>query len=263
MSDYTSTFAAWAAICLTDHTLLGDDDTEEKIITLCKEAVETCPHAASVCVHPQFVKFIKEKVKEHVPSFYLNVACVINFPHGTDPIDKVLADVKKALEDGVDEIDVVINYKKVLENEAEGLKEATDLVKRVKELLKHKVLKAIIEVGELKDKERIIKTTKAVCEGNVDFVKTSTGKVPVNATPEYANWIIEGIKQHVKEFPEKKEKTGIKIAGGISDLNAASHYILLARKVLNDKACCPTHFRIGSSSLVNKLRPIIAKCPRD
>ncbi|KNG74825.1 deoxyribose-phosphate aldolase [Plasmodium falciparum IGH-CR14] len=240
MANYAETFSAWTSICLTDHTLLGENDTEDDIRELCEESVESCPFAAAV---------------------WPKVACVINFPHGTDVVEKVLEDTKKVLEDGVDEIDLVINYKKVLQNVEEGLKEATELTKKVKNLMKEKVLKVIIETGELKNDELIIKTTLAVLEGNADFVKTSSGKVPVNATPGAVKAIIEAMKQYVEKNPQKKDKIGLKVAGGVGDLNSASYYILLARRFLSALACHPNNFRIGSSSLVPKLRKIIAQNP--
>ncbi|CRG97229.1 deoxyribose-phosphate aldolase, putative [Plasmodium gallinaceum] len=261
MSNYTETFAAWTTICLTDHTQLGENDKEDDIREVCKEAVKTCPYAAAVCVYPKFVKFINEKIKKEIDPFKPQIACVINFPHGTDSIEKVVEDTKKAIEDGADEIDLVINYKKILENVDEGLKEATELTKLVKEVLKNKLLKVIIEVGELKTDDLIIKTTLAVLEGNADFVKTSTGKVKINATPSSVKAIIKAFKQHIEKHPEKKDKIGIKVAGGVGDLNLASYYILLARTCFGSLACHPNNFRIGSSSLVPKLRKIIEQCP--
>ncbi|KYN97673.1 deoxyribose-phosphate aldolase, putative [Plasmodium reichenowi] len=261
MANYAETFSAWTSICLTDHTLLGENDTEDDIRELCEESVKTCPFAAAVCVKPEFVKFINDTIKKEICPFKPKVACVINFPHGTDVVEKVLEDTKKVLEDGVDEIDLVINYKKVLENVEEGLKEATELTKKVKNLMKEKVLKVIIETGELKNDELIIKTTLAVLEGNADFVKTSSGKVPVNATPGAVKAIIEAMKQYVEKNPQKKDKIGLKVAGGVGDLNSACYYILLARRFLSALACHPNNFRIGSSSLVPKLRRIIAQNP--
>ncbi|KAI4841467.1 uncharacterized protein MKS88_000003 [Plasmodium brasilianum] len=261
MANYTETFAAWTAICLTDHTLLGDDDKEEDIRMLCQESIKTCPFAAAVCVYPQYVKFINEQIKKEINPFKPKIACVINFPHGTDSMEKVLEDTKKAINDGADEIDLVINYKKILQNVDEGLKEATDLTQNVKDILKNKLLKVVIEVGELKSEELIIKTTLAVLEGNADFVKTSTGKVKVNATPSSVKSIIKAIKQYIEKKPEKKDKIGLKVAGGVTDLNLASYYILLARTFLSALACHPNNFRIGSSSLVPKLRKVIQQCP--
>ncbi|GAW79918.1 deoxyribose-phosphate aldolase [Plasmodium gonderi] len=261
MANYTETFAAWTAICLTDHTLLGENDTEEDIRLLCQEAVKTCPFAAAVCVYPKFVKFINDKIKKEINPFKPKIACVINFPHGSDSMEKVLDDTKKALTDGVDEIDIVINYKKILQNPEEGLKEATNLTKSVKDLMKEKILKVIIEVGELKSEDLIVKTTLAVLEGNADFVKTSTGKVQINATPTAVKYIIKAIKQYIEKNPQKKEKIGLKVAGGVTDISSASYYILLGRTVFSALACHPNNFRIGSSSLVPKLRKIIANCP--
>lgn len=228
---------------------------------LCQEAVKTCPFAAAVCVHPHFVKFINEHIKKEIVPFKPKVACVINFPEGKDPIEKVLEDTCKAVSDGVDEVDLVINYTKIIEDPKAGLHEATFLTKVVKNILKEKVLKVIIEVGALKSEDLIIQTTLAVLEGNADFVKTSTGKAQVNVTPSTAKSIIKAMKLHLAKNPEKKDKIGLKISGSIKDLSLASYYILLARDVFNALTCHPNHFRIGSSSLVPRLRKIIEKCP--
>ncbi|CDU16657.1 deoxyribose-phosphate aldolase, putative [Plasmodium yoelii] len=261
MANYTEKFAAWSVICLTDHTFLDENGTEDDIRELCNESVKTCPFAAAVCVYPKFVKFINEKIKQEINPFKPKIACVINFPYGTDSMEKVLNDTEKALDDGADEIDLVINYKKIIENTDEGLKEATKLTQSVKKLLTNKILKVIIEVGELKTEDLIIKTTLAVLNGNADFIKTSTGKVQINATPSSVEYIIKAIKEYIKNNPEKNNKIGLKVSGGISDLNTASHYILLARRFLSSLACHPDNFRIGSSSLVIKLRKVISQCP--
>ncbi|SCP03847.1 deoxyribose-phosphate aldolase, putative [Plasmodium ovale] len=261
MSNYAEKLSAWTAICLTDHTLLGEHDTEEDVRALCVEAVKTCPFAAAVCIHPKFVKFVKDNISKEINPFKPKVACVINFPHGSDSIEQVIADTKKAIDDGVDEIDMVINYRRIVQNVEEGLKEATNLTKTVKNVIKTKVLKVIIEVGELKSEDLIVKTTLAVLEGNADFVKTSTGKTNVNATPQSVKAIIKAIKQYIENNPEKKDKIGLKVSGGVTDINMASYYILLARTFLSALACHPNNFRIGSSSLIPKLREIIKQCP--
>lgn len=261
MANYAEKLAAWTAICLTDHTLLGENDTEEDVRALCQEAVKTCPFAAAVCVHPHFVKFINEQIKKEIVPFKPKVACVVNFPEGTDPLEKVLEDTRKAIADGADEIDLVINYSKIVEDPEAGIAEATHLTKSVKELLKEKVLKVIIEVGALKSEDLILQTTLAVLKGNADFVKTSTGKLEVNATPDSVKTVIKAMKQHVEEHPQKKDKLGLKVSGGIKDLSMASLYILLARDIFSALACHPNNFRIGSSSLVPQLRKVIQSCP--
>ncbi|KJP86504.1 deoxyribose-phosphate aldolase [Plasmodium fragile] len=261
MANYAETFAAWTAICLTDHTLLGKDDTEEDVRALCKEAVKTCPFAAAVCVYPHFVKFINEQIKKEIVPFKPKIACVINFPEGTDPVEKVVEDTCKAVNDGVDEIDLVINYTKIIQDPKGGIEEATLLTKKVKEVLKEKILKVIIEVGVLKSEELIVQTTLAVLEGNADFVKTSTGKAQVNATPSSVKSIVKAMKLHLEKNPHKKDKIGLKVSGSIKDLSLASYYILLARNVFSALACHPNNFRIGSSSLVPKLRKVIEDCP--
>ncbi|VWU49804.1 deoxyribose-phosphate aldolase, putative [Hepatocystis sp. ex Piliocolobus tephrosceles] len=262
MDNYVNKFAAWTAICLTDHTLLGDNDTEDDIRNLCKESVKTCPFAASVCVYPKFVSFINTQIKKEINPFKPKIVCVINFPHGTDSYEKIMHDTKKAIEDGADEIDLVIDYKHILKNESEGLLKATKLTKDVKALLNDKILKVIIEVGELQKEDLIVKTTLAVLEGNADFVKTSTGKVKINATFDNVGFVIKGIKQFLNEHKEKTDKIGLKVAGGVTNLEDASRYILKARSFISALACHPNNFRFGSSSLVPKLREVIKQCPQ-
>ena len=144
------------ALKLMDLTTLNDDDTDEKVIALCHQAIAT----------------------------------VTNFPHGNDDIEIALAETRAAIAYGADEVDVVFPYRALMAgNEQVGF----DLVKACKEACAaaNVLLKVIIETGELKDEALIRKASEISIKAGADFIKTSTGKVAVNATPESARIMME------------------------------------------------------------------------
>merc|ERR1719277_871681 len=122
------------AMGLIDHTSLGLDDTEDKIRCLADAAVAEVPHTAALCVYPKFVKMLRAmqaKQPERYPRT-LRICTVVNFPGGQEPVDKVVADTKAAVADGADEVDVVIDYKLMRQDESRGRKAAQDLVSAVR-----------------------------------------------------------------------------------------------------------------------------------
>merc|ERR1719458_782713 len=244
------------AIGLIDHTSLGLDDTDEKIRTLVDVAVAETPCTAAVCIYPKFVKLVRSMQKEQ-PERYprsLKVCTVVNFPSGQEPTEKVVQDTKAAVQDGADEVDVVINYRLLIENKQEGCKAAEELVKAVRaECPQGQVaLKVIIESGELGNEELIVAASEAAIAGGCDFVKTSTGKVKVNATPQAAETML-------KVVAASGHAVGFKAAGGVRDAVQARQYMELTARVLLGDA--QRHhevdaklLRFGASSLLPALR---------
>merc|ERR1719264_743358 len=147
----------------------------------------------------------------------LKICTVVNFPSGQEATEKVVQDTKAAVQDGADEVDVVINYKLLKENKQEGCKAAEELVKAVRAEcpLGQVALKVIIESGELDTEELIVAASEAAIAGGCDFVKTSTGKVKVNATPEAAKIMLEACAAH------KKRRIGFKAARGVKNVEQA------------------------------------------
>ena len=154
-----------------------------------------------------------------------------------------MAETRAAIAYGADEVDVVFPYKALIEgDESVGY----DLVKACKEVCGDTLLKVIIESGELKTPERIKRASEIAIEAGADFIKTSTGKVPVNATLEAAEVMLNVIK-------EKNPNIGFKAAGGVKDAQTAKAYLDLAREILGEDWVTPGHFRFGASSLLNNL----------
>eukprot|EP00746_Dinoflagellata_sp_MGD_P031384 gnl/MRDRNA2_/MRDRNA2_174595_c0_seq1.p1 gnl/MRDRNA2_/MRDRNA2_174595_c0~~gnl/MRDRNA2_/MRDRNA2_174595_c0_seq1.p1 ORF type:complete len:597 (+),score=129.88 gnl/MRDRNA2_/MRDRNA2_174595_c0_seq1:117-1793(+) len=247
-------------ISMIDHTSLGNDDTEETIHSILDAAVSTQPQPAALCVFPQFVPFIR-RLQAADPEKYphsLKVATVVNFPHGTDPWDKVTLETRKAIGLGADEIDVVIDYNAIKADKVKGQEKALRLVRAVRRHCPEKtvLLKVIIESGELETPELIAAACDAAIEGGADFLKTSTGKVKVNATLEAAEIMLGRIAAFKSANPWGRP-IGLKVAGGVKTLEQAEQYLKLAARMMCDgslEELDMSIFRFGSSSLLAALR---------
>eukprot|EP00298_Acanthocystis_sp_HF-20_P007706 c17232_g1_i1.p1 GENE.c17232_g1_i1~~c17232_g1_i1.p1 ORF type:complete len:267 (-),score=120.25 c17232_g1_i1:3-782(-) len=237
-------------ISLIDHTSLNDSDTNSSILSFLESTVSpSLPQPAAVCIYPQFVSLAKSKY----PS--LKVATVINFPKGDASHEDSISETEKAIQDGADEIDLVINYKLILQDKEKGLEEATSLVSKIKKVCTTKIpLKVICETGELKESDLIKLTSEAVIKGGCDFLKTSTGKVPINCTPEAATVMLSVISETKKETGKD---IGLKVAGGVRSLDDTIKYISMVEKFMGKEWVNPTRFRIGSSELLSHLRSSI------
>lgn len=225
-------------ISLIDLTSLNDEDTNESILTLCKKAITPMGSVAAVCVYPRFVKLAADFF-----SGKMKIATVVNFPHGADPLDEVIALIHQSIQDGADEIDVVFPYANFLSGDETG---AVDFIRTCKKACGHHLLKVILEIGALKESQIIFKISQAALSAGADFIKTSTGKIPTGATPEAALAMLLAIKSSHKN-------AGIKISGGIRTIEQALEYISLAETIMGNHWVTPNHFRIGASSLLDKL----------
>jgi deoxyribose-phosphate aldolase len=236
--------AAKEAIGLMDLTTLNDDDTEEKVTALCHQAHSAAGDTAAVCIYPRFVPIARKTLKAQGTE-HIRVATVTNFPHGNDDVEIAVAETKAAVAHGADEVDVVFPYRALKQgNETVGF----ELVKRCKEVCAKEdvLLKVIIESGELKEEALIRRASEICIDAGADFIKTSTGKVPVNATPEAARTMLEVIVA-------KDPSVGFKAAGGVRDARSAKAYMDLAGEILGEEWVCAAHFRFGASSLLNSL----------
>lgn len=226
-------------VSLMDLTLLGDDDCEQDIIKLCSKAENKLGRVAAICVHKQFIELVKEKLFDE-----FEVATVINFPRGEANLQSVLAETKQALALGADEIDLVIDYKEY--NVQGSSAKSCEIISEIKKVCGNKVLKIIIESGELKSKELILKATQDAIDNGADFVKTSTGKTKVGATTEAAETILQTIAK-------ANRVVGFKASGGIRDYDQAVCYINLAEKIISKSYIDPKTFRLGVSGLLDNL----------
>ncbi|WP_315905340.1 deoxyribose-phosphate aldolase [Vibrio fluvialis] len=243
MSDLKA--AALRALKLMDLTTLNDDDTDAKVIQLCHDAKSPVGNTAAICIYPRFIPIAKKTLREQgTPD--VRIATVTNFPHGNDDVDIAVAETKAAVAYGADEVDVVFPYRALMAgNEQVGF----DLVKQCKAACSDTVLlKVIIETGELKEEALIKKASQICIEAGADFIKTSTGKVPVNATPEYARIMLEVIRDM-----GVAKSVGFKPAGGVRTAEDAALYLAMADEILGDNWVDSRHYRFGASSLLTNL----------
>ena len=232
------------ALQLMDLTSLNEDDTPEAIIALCHQAHTEAGNTAAICIYPRFIPLARKTLQ----SLGLNdvtIATVTNFPAGGDDIDIAVAETRAAVAYGADEVDVVFPYRALMAgNETVG----AELVKRCKEACgDNALLKVIIETGELKDEALIRRASEIAIDAGADFIKTSTGKVPVNATPESARIMLEVIRD------SGKTNVGFKPAGGIKTAEDAAMHLELADTIMGPEWVDRNHYRFGASSLLGNL----------
>lgn len=231
--------AAHTLIRLLDLTALNSDDTEYTIEDLCLKARSPYGNVAAVCVWPKFVTLAKRLlVKSDI-----KVATVVNFPKGENNLNNLKKEIYQALEAGANEIDAVFPFTDFLKK---NYKTCETFVSSARDLCEGKTLKVILETGEIQNALKIIEATKICIDSGADFIKTSTGKTKVSATPEAANAILETIT-------ESKRNVGFKASGGIRTIEDAKKYLILATEIMGYKWVTPANMRIGASSLLNNL----------
>tara|TARA_B100000700_G_scaffold328486_1_gene446483 strand:+ start:876 stop:1604 length:729 start_codon:yes stop_codon:yes gene_type:complete len=234
--------AALAFRCM-DLTSLGNQDTPEDIEALCAKARYDANHVAAICVFPEHVTTAKRALREHqltdVP-----VATVTNFPQGGTDVERAVEETQRAIAAGADEIDVVLPYHALLTGDKQICER---LIRQVKDACGNDILlKVIIESGELQTSAQIRLASQLSIANGADFIKTSTGKVPVNATLEAAEDMLTVIAQD-------NPSCGFKAAGGIRTLDDACAYFDLAERLLGADYLSPNCFRLGASSLLKDL----------
>ncbi len=237
-------------ISFIDLTTLEGSDNDEKVRQLCQTAygvensAKSIPSVAAVCVYPTLVKTACDGLGERS----INVAAVAGaFPSGQSPLEIRLAEVRYAVEQGADEIDMVISRGRFLAGDREFLKEE---VKQHKEACGNAHLKVILETGELKDPNLIYEASMIAMEQGADFIKTSTGKMQPAATLDAAFVMLTAISEFYKITGKK---IGFKPAGGISEPADAAKYLHLVKTIAGNDWVNNHLFRIGASRLLNKL----------
>jgi len=231
----------FALNCIDLTTLEGNDNTQ-KIETLCKNAMEY--QTAAVCVYPVFVKQSKE-ILHNTPVKVASVAGA--FPSGQLPIELKISEVEYAVAQGADEIDIVISRGLFLEEKYETV---FNEIVAIKNVCQNAHLKVILETGELIEPDFVYKASMLAMHAGADFIKTSTGKIKINATPEAFLIMLDAIFQF---FKETNKKIGIKPAGGITDVDTTLLYLKLLEKTLNINWLKKDLFRIGASRLASQL----------
>lgn len=246
MKEFDKELARRVFSCI-DNTTLNGTDNEEHVASFCRHTLEL-GKVAAVCVYPRFVKVARNILR----SSDIKVASVAGaFPHGQLPIHLKVEEVKYAVGEGADEIDMVLSRGALLAGEENRVR---DEVAVMKEACQGKTLKVILETGELPSPTLIEKASQLAIDGGADFIKTSTGKIGVGATLEAAETMLSVIAQNVKK---SVKKVGFKAAGGISTPEEAMAYAELAKKILGDDYVNNQTFRIGASRLTDRLYSIL------
>jgi len=226
---------------LLDLTSLNETDTEASIAAFCEKAHSSLGHVAAVCVYPSFVRLVAAEFADT----QVKVATVVNFPGGDQTLDTVLIEIGRALQDGAQEIDVVFPYHRYLAGERHY---AQTFVEACKAACGQEVaLKVILETGALLDTAIIADAAFDALTAGADFIKTSTGKITQGATLEAAATMLLVIRHIGSPFH------GLKVSGGIRDIQQAAQYIELADRIMGNEWVNPSHFRIGASRLADEL----------
>lgn len=230
--------AARALACL-DLTNLDEDCDEAAIADLCDRARTPHGPVAAVCVWPDFVA----QAHEALAGSAVRVASVVNFPSGDDDLISVREEVRAVVFDGADELDLVVPWRALLAGRPEDV---AATVLEVREVSGGRPIKAILETGELRDPAAIRRAADEALAGGADFLKTSTGKVPVNATPEAAAILLDAIR-------DAGSRAGLKVAGGVRTTADAARYLALCDQAMGPDWATAARFRIGASGLLTAL----------
>ncbi|HWA10994.1 MAG TPA: deoxyribose-phosphate aldolase [Opitutaceae bacterium] len=239
------------AVSMVDLTTLEGKDTPGKVESLCRKALRphddaSIPAVAAVCVYPSMVRH----ARRHVAGTGVKVASVATaFPSGQAPLPTRLAEVRAAVADGADEIDMVINRGAFLEGE---FAEVQDEIAAVVEACGAAALKVILEVSELETYDNIRAASFLAMEviRPGDFIKTSTGKTSLNATLGNNQVMIEAIRDF---YLETGTAIGMKPAGGIRTAKQALQFLIAVKETLGDAWLTNRRYRFGASSLLNDL----------
>lgn len=242
-SDNERLNAARQALSLMDLTSLNDDDDDATIEALCRRAKTPVGTPAAVCVYSAFVVTAKRALTAYGLGNTVKIATVANFPGGEGEIIEVAREVRAAVASGADEVDVVFPYRALMAGDEEHGRELVDACKSV---CADAALKVILETGELGDPALIRRAGELAIAGGADFLKTSTGKVTVNATLESAEILLTLIR-------DTDPEVGFKAAGGVRSAEDAQAYLQLATRIMGSDWLTPAHFRFGASSLLDSL----------
>jgi len=251
-------FGLKLATSMVDLTTLEGKDTRGKVESLCQKARSpsddpTVPTVAAVCVYPSMVKHARRALGEDTPVRIASVATA--FPSGQAPLKTRLAEVKSAVADGADEIDMVINRGAFLAGEFQRVQ---DEVAAVRDACGASTLKVILEVSELETYDNIRAASflaMRVLRPN-DFIKTSTGKTSLNATLGNNQVMLEAIRDF---YLETGTPVAMKPAGGIRTAKQALQFLIAVKETLGDEWLNNTRYRFGASSLLNDLLRQIEK----
>ena len=233
-----------------DITTLKCTDTEESVMKFTEkvnEFVDKYPdleNVSAICVYPNMAEIVHNTLEAD----NVKIACVSGgFPSSQTFMEVKVAETAMAIHTGAEEIDIVMPVGKFLCGDYEGM---CDEIGELKDVCGEKTLKVILETGVLRTASNIKKAAILAMYSGADFVKTSTGKEAISATPEAALVMCEAIKEYYKETGRK---VGFKAAGGIDSIKKALAYYTIVKEVLGEEWLNNGLFRIGASRLANQL----------
>jgi deoxyribose-phosphate aldolase len=232
-----------------DLTSLNPTDTEASMASFFEKAQQPFGKVAAVCVNPAFVRLAATQFA----GTGINVATVANFPQGSSSLESVLLEIGSALQSGAQEIDVVFPYLRYLAGERQY---AQTFVQACKAACGDVTLKVILETGALLDPAIIADASLDALAAGADFIKTSTGKIDQGATLEAAATMLLVIRHTATQL---KRNMGIKISGGIRDVQQAAQYLELADTIMGKAWAKPATFRIGASKLIDEIAKEMAE----
>ncbi len=238
------------ALSMIDLTTLEGKDTKGKVQQLCYKAMhphdtlKNIPTVAAICVYPTHVKIAKEALM----GSGIQVASVATaFPSGNSKLQVKLDDTKYAVEQGADEIDMVISRGEFLSGNYQFV---YDEIVAVKKACGKAHLKVILETGELDTLDNVRKASEIAMYAGADFIKTSTGKIQPAATMQVTYVMFDAIKDF---YLKTGKMIGMKPAGGISTSKIALQYLVMLNEMLGEKWMNKEYFRFGASSLANDI----------
>jgi deoxyribose-phosphate aldolase len=241
----TETDARLALACL-DLTTLNDSDDEATVAALAARARGPVGTPAALCVWPRLAAFARREAPAGVA-----VAAVANFPHGGIDVDAAVRDAATVVDAGAQEVDVVLPWRALVAGDTV----AAGLLRAVRRASEGRVLKVILETGALADDALIRRASALALAEGADFLKTSTGKVAVGATPAAARAMLETIAA------TPGCGAGFKASGGVRTVADAALYAGLVRDILGDAALTPRRFRLGASGLLDQIEAVLGGGP--
>lgn len=238
------------ALNMIDLTTLEGKDTEGKITQMCQKAVQPgegiadLPTVAAVCVYPTYVALAKKTLgTSGVKVASVATAC----PSGNSTREIKVLDTKLAVDNGADEIDMVISRGEFLKGNYNFV---FDEISAIKDVCGKARLKVILETGELSTLDNVRRASDIAIAAGADFIKTSTGKIQPAATMPVTLVMLEAIKDH---YLKTAQMVGMKPAGGISTAKAALQYLVMVKETLGAQWLSNEWFRFGASSLANDI----------
>jgi len=241
--------SARVALACLDLTSLNAQDTEADIAALCARAQGPYGPVAAVCVWPRLAAFARKQLPPSIA-----VAAVANFPDGSADVERAVRETSGIVQSGAQELDLVLPYVQLLAGEYSAV---SGMLVAVRKASRGLILKVILETGALVGREHILRASRLSLDAGADFLKTSTGKTSISATPEAASVMLGAIAAD----PKAAGQVGLKPSGGIRTVKDAAVYIALTEELLGGAAITPVRFRLGASSVLTDIEAVLSGQP--